>query len=403
MFPSDVFWKNVGKTHKELQLGRLLSFGLTATLCLLWTIPMSTIATLSSIEGLKAEVKFVADLLEKAPWLEPVLAQLAPLLIVLANEFLKLLLEVLSMIEGPVSGAAVQASLFSKLAAFMIIQTFFVSAISGGLLSQLSNFVQEPGLIIELLANSLPAQSTFFIQILLVDTFVSMGMELLRVSAVATAGIRGRVGPRLTEKERETTWMGLRPICDPREFEHAQLLAGTVLYFMVYFVYATIAPITTFFLGLCFLLMGAGYRHQLVHIYPTFPDSGGKLWVAFFGILPTCMIIAEITIVGLLALKVAAVASAMMLPLLVITILFSMYINQQHFKMTERLPSRECVATDMKNREEGETEYEFLRVAYVQPELREKEVLPENVTIEREIAQGCVEFLTPPSSPEIKL
>jgi hypothetical protein len=118
MFPSDVFWKNVGKTHKELQLGRLLSFGLTATLCLLWTIPMSTIATLSSIEGLKAEVKFVADLLERVPWLEPVLAQLAPLMIVLANEFLKLLLEVLSMIEGPVSGAAVQASLFSKLAAF---------------------------------------------------------------------------------------------------------------------------------------------------------------------------------------------------------------------------------------------------------------------------------------------
>jgi hypothetical protein len=268
----DVFWQNVGKTHKELQMGRLISFSLTTVLCLLWTIPMSTISALSTIEGLKGEVKLVADLLEKLPWLEPVLAQLAPLLIVVANEILKMILEFLSMFEGPVSGAVVQASLFSKLATFMIIQTFFVSALSGGVIKELSNMVQEPALIIDLLANSLPTQSTFFIQILLVDTFVGLGVELLRVSAVATAAIRSKVGPRLTEKERTTTWMGLRPLSDPLEFEHANLLAGTVLYFMVYFVYATIAPITTFFMCLCFLLMGAGYRHQLIYVYPTFPD-----------------------------------------------------------------------------------------------------------------------------------
>jgi hypothetical protein len=171
----DVFWSNVGKTHKDLQLGKLISFGLTAALCLLWTIPMSTISTLSSLEGLKDEVKIVADMLEVAPWLEPLFAQLAPLLIIVANEVLKIILEWLSMFEGPISGAVVQASLFVKLAAFMIIQTFFVSAISGGLLSTLSDLIEQPTEIINLLANSLPTQSTFFIQILLVDTFINMG------------------------------------------------------------------------------------------------------------------------------------------------------------------------------------------------------------------------------------
>ena len=171
----DIFWSNVGKTHKELQTGKLLSFALTVGLCLLWTIPMSTIATLSSIEGLKGEFAFVADMLEVAPWLEPVFAQLAPLLIIVANEVLKMILEYLSMFEGPISGAVVQASLFVKLAAFMIIQTFFVTAISGGLLSTLSDLIEHPTEIINLLANSLPTQSTFFIQILLVDTFINMG------------------------------------------------------------------------------------------------------------------------------------------------------------------------------------------------------------------------------------
>jgi hypothetical protein len=359
---------------------------------------MSTIATLSSIEGLKAEVEFIANILEVMPWLEPVLAQLAPLLIVVANELLKIILEFLSMFEGPVSGAVVQSATFSKLASFMIIQTFFVSAISGGIVSSLSNIVQEPALAVDLLANSLPTQSTFFIQVLLVDTCVSMSVELLRVSAVASAVIRSQVGPKLTQKERETTFMGIRPLADPLEFEHANLLAGTVLYFMVFFVYATIAPITCFFMAICFIFMGAGYRHQFVYIYPTFPDSGGKLWAAFFKIIPICMIIAEVTIVGLLALKKAAAASAMMFPLLVITILFSVYINQQHFRMTEHLPARDCLTIDLRNNAEGEMDYEFLRDTFIQPELRDRELLPENSTLDREVAQGL--FVTPPNSEQ---
>lgn len=347
---------------------------------------MSTISTLSSISGLK-NVKFVAHLLAKAPWLEPVLAQLAPYFIVAANAFLSTLLEYLSALEGPISGSVIQASLFVKFASFMIIQTFFVSAISGGLLSTLSNIVEQPTEIINLLANSLPTQSTFFIQILLVSTFLNMPLELLRVVPLAIAYVRTKVGPNLTEKERNTAWMGLQPLSDPGTFSHASVLSSTVLYFMVFFVYSTFAPITCFFMAFCFLLMGAGYRHQFVYIYMTIPDSGGKLWAKFMAIIPTCMIIAQITMVGLLALKKAAVASAMMLPLLIATILFTFYINQKHFAMTEHLPARDCMTIDLRNGE-GEMDYSFVRGQYVQPELRETELYPVNATDWLRITQG---------------
>lgn len=359
---------------------------------------MGFISTLSSIEGLRGEFKFIDRLLTDYPGLELFFSQLAPLLIVVANEVLKMILEMLSGLEGPISGAVVQAKLFSKLSTFMIIQTFFVTAIGGSLMSELSAMLQEPEKIVDLLANTLPTQSTFYIQILLVDTFLNMGLELIRISPIVIAAIRGQVGPRLTEKERSTTWWGLRPLCDPSEFEHANLLAGTVLYFMVYFVYATIAPVTTFFMFLCFLLMAAGYRHQFVYIYPTFPDSGGKLLAAFLRLLPACMIIAQVTIVGMLALNTAAVASAMMFPLLIITILFTIYIQQKHFAMTEHLPSKDAIAMDIKNRESGEMHFDFVKDKYIQPELRQREVLPENATVEREMEQGCVHFSTPPAS-----
>lgn len=110
------------------------------------------------------------------------------------------------------------------------------------------------------------------------------------------------------------------------------------------------------------------------------------------------MIIAQVTMVGLLALKKAAIASALMFPLLVITILFTYYIHQKHFHMTEFLPTRECVEIDMKNNCEGLMDFSFVRGKYIQPELREKEELPENATVEREIAHGFVSFGTPQNS-----
>jgi hypothetical protein len=110
------------------------------------------------------------------------------------------------------------------------------------------------------------------------------------------------------------------------------------------------------------------------------------------------MIIAQVTMVGMLALKKAGTASAMMFPLLIITILFSVYINQQHFKTTEHLSARDCMAVDLKNNAECEMDYSFLRGQYVQPELQEREILPENYTVDREIAAGCVKYVTPPNS-----
>jgi Calcium-dependent channel, 7TM region, putative phosphate len=244
--------------------------------------------------------------------------------------------------------------------------------------------------IIDLLANSLPKQSTYFIQILLVDTAISLSVELLRVAAVGNAAVRAMFGPNLTEKERETTWMGIRPLADPSEFGHADLMAITVLYFVVYFVYAVLAPITSAFMFICFLLIGAAYRHQFVYIYPTKPDSGGALYVQFMKLVPSCILIGEVTIVGFLALKRIPSASALMLPLLIITILFVIYLGQQHFRMTKFLSARQCMATDRKNNVGRPMDMDFAKGQYVQPEMREKKKYPENASLERQRARGMV-------------
>lgn len=284
----------MGKEHKELQLGKLSSFLITATICLLWTIPMAFFASLSSVEGLKKQFSWIADAIEAYPFLEPLLEQLAPLLVVLANSMLPIILEIVSGLERPISNAILESLMFSKLAVFMIIQTFFVSAISGSITEEIDGIINDPTSIIDLLAQSLPSQSTYFIQvcpvalsvavvprppsyshyifyflslleqIVFVGTTIMVGIESLRVVPLALAAIRRCVGPRLTEKERNTTFVGIRPLSDPIEFEHADTFSQLVLYFVVLLVYSVIAPITNFVMGFVFIFMGIAYRHQFM-------------------------------------------------------------------------------------------------------------------------------------------
>ena len=162
-----------------------------------------------------------------------------------------------------------------------------------------------------------------------------------------------------------------------------------VLNFIVMLVYAVIAPLTVFIEAFCFMLLFVSYRNQFVHIYPANPDSGGKMWTSFIKILMTCMLIAEFTIVGLMALKKAVVAFPLMIPLIVITLLFNAYVHQQHFRAAEFLPSRECLKEDLRNG--TDFDLSFTKGVYLQDEMRDKTKFPDNVSVQRAEALGLID------------
>lgn len=67
----------------------------------------------------------------------------------------------------------------------------------------------------------------------------------------------------------------------------------------------------------------------------------------------------------------------MMIPLVVSTVLFNAYIRQQHFRVAEYLPLRECVKMDMENGHDFDLS--FIKDAYLQDELSEKIKVPDNL------------------------
>jgi hypothetical protein len=250
--------------------------------------------------------------------------------------------------------------------------------VSGTITAELSNILDDPENIIKLLANSLPAQSSYFIQICFVFTFFLQGFDLVRAYPLGMAFFRRYiVGPRLTAKERRKTYGMFNSLEDPPEFWHAEIFAQVILFFVVFFVYSTIAPITSFFLCGCFLICESGYRYHFIHSYKTTPDSGGKLWQGFIQVLMVSMFIGELTLVGLLVLKKTVYAIPALAPLIAITFLFSIIVIPKRRHVASHLPTMMCVELDKKNSEEENANSHFAAREYLQPDLRAEPVHPE--------------------------
>ena len=272
--PNLVNWKNVGLSNKRKKIGEVISLALTALLCVFWTIPVGIVASFSNVESLTKFLPFLKKPVENNPAFAELMAQIAPFILVIFISLLPYILLFFVKFEGLVEIESMQhPSLFSKLAFFTIIQTFFISTISGSLTAVIQEIGREPSKAVILIAQALPGQSAYFIQLILVQNLLSVAIELLRVVPVVQNWLRSIVanilGYNLTEKERNSTLLGLRSLNDPQEYYFGQEMGSKIiLIFMVLFVYGCMSPLTCYFTLLVFIILAVSFRNQFIYIYP---------------------------------------------------------------------------------------------------------------------------------------
>ena len=118
--PKDVYWNNVGQSHKKKQVGFMVAQALTIGLCLFWTIPVAFVSSLSEVDSLKKTIPSLESTINSHRWIQPLLSQLNPILMVVLKAMLPEILRKFCQREGHISNTALNASLLSKLAVFMV-------------------------------------------------------------------------------------------------------------------------------------------------------------------------------------------------------------------------------------------------------------------------------------------
>jgi hypothetical protein len=151
---------------------------------------------------------------------------------------------------------------------------------------------------------------------------------------------------------------------------------------------------SSIFLCFCFLLLESGYRYQLIHNFPKAHDTGGRLWKFFIKFTLASMVVAQLTLIGVLALKQSHYAGPAIGPLLAMTLLFILFLTDQHDRVSEFLPTRDCILRDSENAFDGaSSNMGFVRNAYLQPSLRNDPIQPEYEEEEEEEKQESNDYL----------
>jgi hypothetical protein len=127
--------------------------------------------------------------------------------------------------------------------------------------------------------------------------------------------------------------------------------------------------VVCFFLFACFIILESSYRYQFLHNYPKAIDSGGRLWLYFLHFILSSMLISQLTLVGLLALKQSPFAGPAVGPLITVTLIFIIYVNDKHTMMSKHLTTHDCLLHDKNNQINGITSKLFAHNKYLQPAL----------------------------------
>jgi hypothetical protein len=125
------------------------------------------------------------------------------------------------------------------------------------------------------------------------------------------------------------------------------------------------------------LICESGYRYHFIHNHKTTPDSGGKLWKGFIRVLMASMLIGQLTLIGVLALKKAVYAVPALTPMLGITILYMALVSPKKIHVSNFLPTVSCVELDRQFSHDDTSNIDFLARQYVQPELQHRRLFPD--------------------------
>ncbi|RHY26635.1 hypothetical protein DYB32_007438 [Aphanomyces invadans] len=368
---ADIIWENLGlKIHMRNTL-KVVARSVTIGIVVFWTVPSTVVTSFSSVESLQKLVPSLGPTFVKYPWLEGLFKQLAPLGLAIMTALAPVMFLWISRREGHLSESQVQTALLHKLVYFQVIQIFAVSVIVGSVLDSLGALVDNPVSIITMLAKAIPAQAAAFTSYLVVKTSLTLVVELFRVGPVLVGILYNLLAPKTTPRDRASAWCGLSPASEPGVVPHSQILPDYFLAILLTLTFCPMSPILCYFAFVYFAVSDVVFRRQLLFVYDPVVHSTGLPWHPLYNFVISALVIAQLTLLGVLSLKKAPgpVVAAAILPIL--TFLAHLNILSLYPRTAKYLPLLDCVRID-RDRRHGHHIMDFPVHQYVQPAMLAK-------------------------------
>ncbi|EXC20026.1 Uncharacterized membrane protein [Morus notabilis] len=356
--PHDVYWPFFSSSFMQRWISKLVVIVACILLTILFLIPVLLVQGLANLNQLEIWFPFLKSILTITFVSQVITGYLPNLILLLFLKSVPPIMEFLSSIQGYISHSDIEKSACDKVLWFTIWNIFFATIFSGSALSQLDVFL-EPKNITSKLAVAVPAQASFFIAYVVTSGWTSTSSELFRVIPLFCSLIK-------------------RPFTgDPDDdlevpaFDYHKDIPRILFFVLLGITYFFLAPLILPFLLVYFCLGYIVFRNQFINVYAPRYETAGKFWPIVHNSTIFSLVLMHAIAVGIFTLKKLSLASSLVIPLPILTLLFNEYCRKRFLPIFVGYSAESLIKRDRQDESDPAMPefFEKLVTAYQDPAL----------------------------------
>ena len=272
---------------------------------------------------------------------------------------------------------------------FLQIINIWLTVVIGSVWSALKKILKHPAKFFKFIGTTLPIVSVYFMELIVIKTFISLFWELARVFPwLRLRAAKLAAGGALTARDHRDIRF-LRP-----EMPYGSVYSTILMVVTFALLFAVIAPLSYLFVTVYVLIAYVVYAHQALHVYVPMYDSGGIFFFSIYCYLLWALIASQATVFGFLLVKKAWLQAAATFLAPVGTYIFKNFLLAEYASPSERPSLQNILAYDAdlagasadRPRKLDDLLNNFDPNLYRQPELDENDVSP--LPVVRQFTEG---------------
>ncbi|PHH67374.1 hypothetical protein CDD81_142 [Ophiocordyceps australis] len=347
--PGEVIWSSLRMSWWERIGRRFMILSLVTAAVVFWSVPSALIGLVSQIDFLAKKVVFLSWIKRLPSIVVNFLQGFVPSI---ALSLLMSLVPVMLRVCGAQAGisSVIKVELFVQNVyfAFQVVQVFLITTITSAASAALTDILQNPIKVKDVLATNLPMASNFYLSYILVQCVVSSGTNLLQVFSL----IRHTVHAKFTKlpRARLVAWRRLR---SPRWGGVFPVFANMGV---IALSYACIAPLILIFAAGGMAIIRIVWRYNVIFVMDSSSDSKGLFYPRALLHLTIGLYLAEICLIGLFALHLAFGPLAMMVLFFLFTGLVHVSLRDAIQPLLQNLPQTLAMEEDVQREDKEAAE-----------------------------------------------
>ena len=320
--PKEVLWKNLAMPVPVRLSKASLALAFVIAFTILFSIPVGIIGTISNAKELADRVSWLSWLNDLPPTVLGLLTGLVPpYLTSWFVSYVPKLFRHIAKLSGEPTTPQAELKTQAWYFVFQVFQVFLITTFSSGAAAVATKIARHPEQTANLLAQSLPKASNFYLTYFILQGTASAAQTVLNYSDLFEYLFYVYFWDK-TPRQHFSTYAQMKGV------PLASWYPKFTNFLVIAVAYSCVAPLVLGFATIGIFIYYLSYRYQLLYVCQTKVDTRGEAYKRALQQMPTGIYIAELCLIGLFGARKAAVQTTLMIALLVLTAILNLVLDR---------------------------------------------------------------------------